>query len=430
MESVFENEIYLSSRRVKFILPEVLVNKLDLAIACKTIEGKILVLTSDDCMEGKCGCLDESPFIEIRLDAAKGIESIEIAHLERFSELYFCILPSDYSEQKGTTRLEVKLYDGEDKDWQLPLDFSWNGQVCLAAKLENNSFMGARFSRVNRMLDANMLKKMLPGAEEIIKRLNSSGRQQQNKKTRKALDSPKISQSEKKPDRKVGGSIVFSFLLTGMRVFFNIIFSILRMTLSNPLILAGLVLTGGVLYALNHFSVISVDTWPLMNKLFPPPKNEIDITIHTPSPIDKLFTGFAVVRIVDVDYVDEMKREVPSGYCYHEYEVGFGYRDINVGVFNKYEQPACAGNNDALPHPQILSVNPISSEFTGTYGRAECEKWDVRPAIRERKIRVKLLEQEQLQKIRKKGREVLGSYIRIYCDILPVSVDHIELETK
>jgi hypothetical protein len=141
-------------------------------------------------------------------------------------------------------------------------------------------------------------------------------------------------------------------------------------------------------------------------------------------PIDKLFTSFAYVPILDMNFSNADISlggggdETLSGYCWRQYEVGIGY-DSASALFDKYREPACAGRYDELPSPVVLSTNPVSSEAFGDYDRAKCDRWD-KEFMGTRRSRLRIVAQlkkdGQWEAIVDNGRKTLAGFIRIYCE--------------
>ena len=407
--AILENEIYLVSRHVRITLAQALSNHLNLGVAYKTTAGESGCFLSTTCVAGQAGSLEQAPFVEIRVDAIKDLETVEIMNLANFTELYLCVFPAVANPDNTTTQFELCLSDGEEKAWLLPFEFSWNQQVSLVAKLESSNFMGAKLSRVNRRLDATALRKTLPGALEMLKLLEP------------ASDRERLHSETEKPQPKKSQNTTGRMMLSGLWGLTKGLFWMARFAL-RPMVLAGLLIGGGALYTLNFFNAISMHNWPIVGWLFPFAVTTIDITVNPPSPIDKLFTGFVAMQLIEVKYKDPLTKEKPTGYCYREYEVGFGYQNVTAQIFSDHMKAACALNDETLPKPAILSVNAIASDMRGDYTRTECEAWDANSEIRQRKILGKLAEQEELVKIQQKGQKVLGGHLRIYCTVSPIKV--------
>lgn len=411
MESALEKEVYLESQHLRVTLPAALSHSLNLGVAYKTATGESGCRVSIDCVAGRCGDLNQAPFIEIQVDAAKNIETVEISRLNHFAEIYLCVLPSTAETDGGSAKLELRLYDGEEKTWLLPFDFTWNQRACLVAKVENGSFMGAKLSRVNHLLDAAALRKTLPGAEKMLELLSPP---KPRGDTAELLSDDK---SEKKRKSALSAS------LSGPWMFFKGLFWIVRLAL-NPIVLAVLLIGGGAIFAMQFLNVIpQFRDWPIIGGLIPAEQTISEyITIHPPTGIDNLFTGFVAMHLIEVKYSNPETRQKPSGYCYKEYEVGFGYQNFTEKIMQDNLEKACTLNDTDLPKPRILTVNSRSGENQGDYSLPECEEWDKNTQIRERKILAKLNSQESLAKLEQNGQKVLGGYLRIYCGIKPGEV--------
>jgi hypothetical protein len=140
-------------------------------------------------------------------------------------------------------------------------------------------------------------------------------------------------------------------------------------------------------------------------------------------PIDKLFTSFAYVPILDMNFSSADislggDDKSLSGYCWRQYEVGIGYDSAST-LFEKHQEAACAGRYDELPSPIVLSTNPVSSEAFGDYDRAKCDRWD-KEFLGTRRSRLRIVAQlkadGQWDAIVENSRKTLAGFIRIYCE--------------
>lgn len=140
--------------------------------------------------------------------------------------------------------------------------------------------------------------------------------------------------------------------------------------------------------------------------------------------VDKLFTTFAYVPLLDYEW-GNLKRNfwmgdsVIVGYCWRQYEVGIGYNNAS-DYFNEYLKFACADSFDVLPEPEILAVNPVSSESFGEYTRMECDRFDFEAdstRISKGLILKQLKDDKQWDLIVDKSRKTLGGFIKIYCGV-------------
>ena len=148
---------------------------------------------------------------------------------------------------------------------------------------------------------------------------------------------------------------------------------------------------------------------------------------------DKIFTSFVYASTVDIKK-ELLKRDaalgflhlkdsedikpVPVGTCSHEYEVGVGYDDINNIITSNLEA-VCSTHNVALPDPKLLSINPTNSLIKGEYSRSECDEWItvVRGARRcDHTIKNQLVADGNWEIVAVKSKEILKSYIQIYCN--------------
>jgi len=145
-------------------------------------------------------------------------------------------------------------------------------------------------------------------------------------------------------------------------------------------------------------------------------------------PIDKLFTAFAYVPIIDYergylkrDFVSKLKddksKQIIKGYCYRQYDVGIGY-DNTSDLFQEFQEAACQGSYEKLPVPVILSVNAFSSEVFGEYTRMDCDSWDMENSEgrKSQEVILKQLQEDgQWDKIVANSQKALSSFIRVYC---------------
>lgn len=150
--------------------------------------------------------------------------------------------------------------------------------------------------------------------------------------------------------------------------------------------------------------------------------------------IDKLFTAFAYVPIVDYKK-GYLKREVlknfftgeekeptaVKGYCLREYDVGIGYDRITDELLSQYKDVVCQKKKfDELPPPQILSINPVSSDSYGEYSRKDCDDYD-RGEGSERKSYSEIMSQlnksKQWDMIVENSQKILMNFLQIYCEL-------------
>lgn len=144
------------------------------------------------------------------------------------------------------------------------------------------------------------------------------------------------------------------------------------------------------------------------------------------SPVDVLFTSSAYVPVLE-SARGPLKRtlglggDVVKGYCYKQYEVGIGYRDV-LELFEQHRDAACSGQFNELPAPEILSVNAFDSENFGKYSSRQCDEWDVLMPGRKRpashyKVFHAMVSDGYWPDISTRGREVLGAFLSVYCDV-------------
>lgn len=155
-------------------------------------------------------------------------------------------------------------------------------------------------------------------------------------------------------------------------------------------------------------------------------KTKIYAELTEYQPIDKLFTSFAYVPLLDLKkgtlkrqltvFVDGGKSKVVKGYCARYYDVGVGYNNTTE-LIKKYQNIACQEKDDQLPEPEILSLNATSSSCSGDYSRIECDSWDKGDRKRASKdyVLTKLKHDKQWDIIAENSKKILGSFIRIYC---------------
>lgn len=144
------------------------------------------------------------------------------------------------------------------------------------------------------------------------------------------------------------------------------------------------------------------------------------------SPVDMLFTSSAYVPVLEsargpLKRTLGLGRDVVKGYCYKQYEVGIGYRNV-LEFFGQYRNEACTGSFEELPEPEILTVNAFDSENFGIYSSRDCDEWDVLTPGKKRpeshyKVFHAMVDDGYWPDISKRGKEVLGAFLSVYCDV-------------
>ena len=134
--------------------------------------------------------------------------------------------------------------------------------------------------------------------------------------------------------------------------------------------------------------------------------------VPNPKPIDKLFTTFIYMPILDRLYNDDQTKLL--GYCYRQYEVGIGYDSLN-NLFTQYQEAACQGKDSALPSPAILSTNTVDSNARGDYTMIDCDSLDAGNRESHRKIKAELLRTKHWKMITKNSQNMLMGYMKVYC---------------
>jgi len=146
--------------------------------------------------------------------------------------------------------------------------------------------------------------------------------------------------------------------------------------------------------------------------------------------INRLYTGFYLVPVIDISYGDLKSevlkqivvgsgwpKEVPKGYCLKKYDVGFGYDNVLELLQDEaFMAQVCSGGPSALPAPRLLSLNGKTAEINGDY-HGGCREWDLE---RNQKLRRSLIyrelnEGEALKKINAHGQKSLHSLASPLC---------------
>jgi len=151
-------------------------------------------------------------------------------------------------------------------------------------------------------------------------------------------------------------------------------------------------------------------------------------------PIDQIITTFAYMPFIDykmgtlkreIFKFKENKQEIVKGICYKEYEVGIGYDNIG-NLMKEYMMPACNGEYQKMPEPEILLLSPTTTRCEGNYDPEECYNWNKSDNGNERPVKRRLL--AQLDKDRlwygktgdngivQKSQIALVDFVKIYCN--------------
>jgi hypothetical protein len=146
--------------------------------------------------------------------------------------------------------------------------------------------------------------------------------------------------------------------------------------------------------------------------------------------INRLYTGFYMVPVIDISYGDLKSdvfkqivvgsgwpKAVPKGYCLKKYDVGFGYDNVlDLLRDESFMEQVCAGDPSALPAPKLLSLNGKTAEINGDY-QGSCREWDLdrNQKLRRSFIYRELNEGEALKKINAHGQKSLHSLTSLLC---------------
>jgi hypothetical protein len=140
--------------------------------------------------------------------------------------------------------------------------------------------------------------------------------------------------------------------------------------------------------------------------------------------IGMLYTGLYFVPVIDAEY-DILKRDIFSsnpkkvikGYCKREYEVGYGYNNLDKLLSDdKILNEACSHDTSSLPNPEILSVEPKATERKGDYpGDGACFQLDRNEDVRNEIIEEILEDTGALQSIRENGKMSLRAIASTLC---------------
>ena len=167
------------------------------------------------------------------------------------------------------------------------------------------------------------------------------------------------------------------------------------------------------------------------DKLFrffsPKPHTSIKVNFLKTKDIDKLYTGFYLIPVHDLEYGTlkrEMwkfwrdEKEVVKGYCKKIYDVSVGYDNL-TDILNDQEviKNACDGKIDKLPEPKILAVNTKNTIATDNYdGNGLCYRWDQNAQQRKEVIMAEMSNIGLLEKMNKRGRESLKTFATLFCE--------------
>jgi hypothetical protein len=140
------------------------------------------------------------------------------------------------------------------------------------------------------------------------------------------------------------------------------------------------------------------------------------ISPPSPKPVDKLFTTFVYLPILDIKRAGWPTPEM-RGACFRQYEVGIGYNNL-AEIMTSSRQAACDNQIEKMPPPIILSTNTVDSKTMGSYTRVDCDWWDTDTIYgrqSHRLIKTQLIEDEQWKQIIENSQKILLGYLRIYC---------------
>jgi hypothetical protein len=150
--------------------------------------------------------------------------------------------------------------------------------------------------------------------------------------------------------------------------------------------------------------------------------------LPTMKEINRLYTGFYLVPVMDISYgvlksdwvlhqvfSDSELPQVPKGFILKQYDVAFGYDNVlDLLQDEAFMGRVCSGGASALPAPKILSTNGKSTEiygkYTGTY-----ENLDMNRQSRDTAILQALKRGEAYANINERGKKSLHSLASILC---------------
>jgi len=186
---------------------------------------------------------------------------------------------------------------------------------------------------------------------------------------------------------------------------------------------AGLVLIGLAVYK------YGLPAWRAVGGA-PPERGLIMSKLAAMKEINRLYTGFYLVPVIDISYGDlktdvfkqivvgaGWPKGVPKGYCLKKYDAGFGYDNVlDLLQDESFMEQACSGDTASLPAPKLLSLNGKTAEINGDY-QGSCREWDLErnQKLRRALIYRELNEGEALEKINAHGRKSLHSLASPLC---------------
>lgn len=146
--------------------------------------------------------------------------------------------------------------------------------------------------------------------------------------------------------------------------------------------------------------------------------------------IDRLYTGTYLIPLQDFA-LGHLKRQlipgyktltgddgkpVIKGYCSKKFEVTVGYDNLMQILENQgYIDAARKGNLTALPAPQILASNCLSTRTQGTYDSGGlCYEWDHDRKKRERELTRSMEEEALWQKAVQHGQKSLACFLSAF----------------
>ena len=194
-----------------------------------------------------------------------------------------------------------------------------------------------------------------------------------------------------------------------------------------PIVIIVVIIVGGGGFYLYKAGIFE-EVW---GNFFPGGETTITITPPKPREIDKLFTTFVYMPLLDYSRgyaasdpinwaTNNVAEQIIKGLCFRQYEVGIGYSDVTK-LFSSYQKNACNGEVQRMPHPEILSTNTVESQVEGNYTRLDCDLWDQVDSTGERKshhyIEETLKQDGQWVEIIESSQEILLGYMRIYCQV-------------
>ena len=163
-------------------------------------------------------------------------------------------------------------------------------------------------------------------------------------------------------------------------------------------------------------------------------------------PADRLYTSHAIVPAIflktkDTEYDSQgnfkstetysrfdtqlKPNQKLTGFCFHEYHVGFGYENVSSYFLNKdYIKAACSDQFNQLPTPTILLIDSKKSDNKKDFSREECDLlnkdstvWEsTKPdSVRRNYIIYQLKITNAAKSIAEKSQAALGSFLKLNC---------------